>query len=97
MPIVTNQYMLENADSRNQGTTGKEIWIQVENVTLASSAATNINSHFAAGEKVYAVPAYPITVGSDGKIDVDFSAAPDLATVVLILGKPSNLKASYND
>jgi hypothetical protein len=89
---TSNLYTLENSGS-NSGLagTGKELIIERTAVTLASNAATDVETRFAPGEVVYVIPCYQLTVESDGTIDPDFSALPDTDIEILVLGKGRQL------
>lgn len=91
---ISKAFIIENEGSRQRNYTGKELVMQKELVTLSSSAASDVPSMFAAGEKVWVVPCYPETVAADGKLDIDVSAATDGATMVMIFGSPASLKNS---
>lgn len=93
--MITDLYIIQNTDSKNEGFTGKELVAQEIPVTLASSAAVDVKVKFAPGTKVYVVPTYELEVTEDGDIDVDFSAATNLYTKILVIGKTQNLKSSY--
>lgn len=84
---LSNVFLMENTNSRNMGDTGKEMVVEETEVTLSSNAASDVPTSFAAGEIVYVVPAYQVTVAADGNLDVDFSALPDTAAKILVVGK----------
>ena len=90
---ISKCYILENEGTRQRGTSGKDILMQEELVTLSSSAAADVPCSFAPGETVYVLPLYKEVVQDDGNIDVDFSAAADGAVKLLIFGKGNQLKS----
>lgn len=90
---LSNIFLMENTNSRNSGTTGKELVVEETAVTLSSNAAADVPTRFAAGEIVYAIPAYKVTVAADGNLDLDFSALPDSEVEVLVVGKYRQLSS----